>query len=332
MQPQRKSASLLARIRRVMHTLHPMERRLAEALLSFPGELASYSASELAKLANVSNATVSRFFRKLGYPNFEAARRNVRAEKQSGAALLLLGQTTETLHHVVEAHDAQAHLNLTRTFSGISITEVDTVAQSMLQARRVWVVGFRTSHAFATYLHWQILQAIEVAILLPTAGHTLAEHIAGIEPDDVVILFDFKRRPKFLDLVTRQIIARGPQMLIISDAPRTMQPNQVAWHFQCQTVAPGPLFNHVSVLAVSHLVATRVLELAGPSARKRLGTIEALHEELDESGSGFLLRTANDRSGAGSGHLNENPGFWAGCADRAGGGCAEVARGEAGRE
>lgn len=259
-----------------------MERRLAEVLLGFPGELASYSASELAKLANVSNATVSRFFRKLGYSSFEAARRHVRAEKQSGAALLLLGQATETLDHVVEAHDTQAHLNLTRTLAGISINEVDAIAQSMLQARRVWVVGFRTGHAFATYLHWQILQAIEVAILLPTAGHTLAEHIAGMEPDDVVILFDFKRRPKFLDLVMKLIVARGPQVVVISDVPRTSQQNQVAWHFQCQTVAPGPLFNHVSVLAVCHLVATRVLEMAGPSSRKRLAMIEAIHEDLDE--------------------------------------------------
>ncbi len=265
-----------------MHTLHPMERRLAEALLGFPGELASYSASELAKLANVSNATVSRFFRKLGYPSFDAARRNVRAEKQSGAALLLLGQATETLHHVVDAHASQAQLNLTRTLSGLSITEVDAIAQSMLQARRVWVIGFRTSHAFATYLHWQILQVIEVAILLPTAGHTLAEHIAGMEPDDVVVVFDFKRRPKFLDLVMKLMAARGPQILVISDVARTTQPNQVAWHVQCQTAAPGPLFNHVSVFAVSHLVATRVLEMAGPMSRKRLAMIEALHEDLDE--------------------------------------------------
>lgn len=259
-----------------------MERRLADALLGFPGELASYSASELAKLANVSNATVSRFFRKLGYPSFEAARRNVRAERQSGAAVLLLGRDAETLHHIVEAHDKQASINLSRTLLGISITEVDTIAQSMLQARRVWVLGFRTSHAFATYLHWQILQVIEVAILLPTAGHTLAEHIAGMEPNDVVIVFDFKRRPKFLDLVMKLIAARGPQTLVISDVPRSTQSSQANWHFQCQTAAPGPLFNHVSVLAVSHLIATRVLEMAGPGSRKRLAMIEALHEDLDE--------------------------------------------------
>src|SRR5215213_8390863 len=55
--------SLLSRVRDQLHELPPTERRLADLVLDFPGELASYSASELAGLANVSNATVSRFIR-----------------------------------------------------------------------------------------------------------------------------------------------------------------------------------------------------------------------------------------------------------------------------
>ena len=277
-----KPVSLIARIRERFNTLHPMERRLADVLLNFPGDLASYSASDFARFAHVSNATVSRFFRKLGYPNFDAARRHIRAQRQSGAALLLLGQTDGTQDSVIEAHDRQGQTNLARTFAALSITDIDSAVQAMMQARRVWIVGFRSGHSLANYLYWQVLQVVERAVLLPVAGQTLAEYIASMEPDDMVVLFDFKRRPRMLDRMIQTIAARGADMMVISDMARVAPQSKVAWHFQCQTMAPGPLFNHTSAFALCHLIATRVIQLAASSARKRLALIETLHEDLED--------------------------------------------------
>ena len=59
--------SFLSRVRHILPDLSPAERKLGELVRDFPGELASFSASELADLAAVSNATVSRFVRRLGY-------------------------------------------------------------------------------------------------------------------------------------------------------------------------------------------------------------------------------------------------------------------------
>ena len=56
----------LTRVRENLGQFHPMERRLAEFVLDFPGDLASYNATELATLAGVSNATVTRFIKRLG--------------------------------------------------------------------------------------------------------------------------------------------------------------------------------------------------------------------------------------------------------------------------
>ena len=89
--------SFVGRVRDILHDLSPSERRLAEFALDFPGDLAGYSASELASLAHVSNATVTRFIRRLGYSNYEAARKQVRSEKKAGSPLLLAA--TEDFQH-----------------------------------------------------------------------------------------------------------------------------------------------------------------------------------------------------------------------------------------
>ena len=84
-----KDKSFLSRIRAALPTLHPAERRLGEFLCDFPGELASYDAQELARLANVSKATVSRFVRRLDYASYDEARRHARLEQRSGSRLFL---------------------------------------------------------------------------------------------------------------------------------------------------------------------------------------------------------------------------------------------------
>jgi DNA-binding MurR/RpiR family transcriptional regulator len=54
------------------------------------------------------------------------------------------------------------------------------------------------------------------------------------------------------------------------------------WRLRVQTNAPGPLFNHAAVLTLCHILATRALERSGQIGRKRLLTIEGLHDSLDE--------------------------------------------------
>ena len=60
--PDTSTASFLARIRELMDQLPPTERRLGTFILDFPGELASYSASELAGLAD-DNRRLTGFLR-----------------------------------------------------------------------------------------------------------------------------------------------------------------------------------------------------------------------------------------------------------------------------
>ncbi|MBD3896372.1 MurR/RpiR family transcriptional regulator [Halomonas sp. ML-15] len=274
--------SFVTRVRMALPNLHPTERRLAEFILEFPGELASYTASELSGLANVSNATVTRFIKKLGYRSYEEARQHVRANREEGAALLLVeGKQVDSENSLFLQHIGQGITNLQQIGASISQQQVDDVAQAMLSARRVWIIGFRSSHAFAEYLNWQILQVIEHTALLPKAAETLAESLISITAEDCVVLYGMKRRAAQLDGVIQQLERRGPRVLYITDESAPEQPG-LTWHFRCRTTASGPLFNHVAVLAISHYLATRVLELSGVEGRQRLSGIEAIHEALDE--------------------------------------------------
>lgn len=276
-----KERSFLTRVRQVLPELHPAERRLGDFLCDFPGEVASYSAQELAALAHVSKATVSRFIQRLGYENYEEARRHARADKQTGSRLFLATSADTAGEQSVTAHVAQGVANIEATFLAISETQINTASAALLKARKVWVIGFRASHSFATYLQWQLTQVIENISAIPGGGQTLGEHLVSFTPDDVVIVFGLRRRIALMDALLNQVEKSGARLLYITDEGVPFL-SQAEWHFRCQTLAPGPLFNHVSVMALCHLLTTRCIETAGVTGRNRLRGIEGLNDALEE--------------------------------------------------
>ena len=275
------TASFLARVRRFLPDLHPAERRLGEFVCDFPGEVASYSAYELANLAQVSNATVSRFVRRLGYKSYEEARRHARAERQTGSRLFLTRSAEASVVQSANAHVAQGVANLEGTFLAIDDAQIDAVASAMLKARKVWVIGFRSSHPFAAYLQWQITQVIENIVAIPAAGQTLGEHLASVGEKDVVIVFGLRRRVNQTEAILSLVEQSGAKLLYITDEGAKTR-STATWHFRCQTLAPGPLFNHVAVMAICHLIATRTIERGGATARRRLRGIETFNDSLGE--------------------------------------------------
>jgi len=276
-----KERSFLATVRAALPNLQPAERRLGEFVCDFPGELASYSASELATLAQVSKATVSRFVQRLGYENYEAARRHARAEKQTGSRLFLTASVDSSTVQSVGAHVAQGVANVEATFLSITEGQINAVASATLAARKVWVIGFRSSQPFASYLQWQMTQVIENIVAIPGAGQTLGESLVSITEQDTVIVFGLRRRVASTNAMLEQIIKSGAKLLYITDEGVTPLAS-ATWHFRCQTLAPGPLFNHMAVMGICHLIATRAIELAGAGGRARLRAIENLNDTLDE--------------------------------------------------
>jgi len=276
-----KEQSFLTRVRQALPELHPAERRLGDFVCDFPGELASYSAQELAALAHVSKATVSRFVQRLGYENYEEARRHARMEKQTGSRLFLTTSTDAAGEQSVAAHVAQGVANLEATFFAITDSQVSAAAGAILNARKVWVLGFRASHPFANYLQWQLTQVIENIVAIPAGGQTLGEHLVSVAADDVVVVFGLRRRVARMDLILGQIEKSNAKLLYVTDEGVSFL-SSATWHFRCHTLAPGPLFNHVSVMALCHLLTTRCIELAGVAGRNRLRGIEALNDGLDE--------------------------------------------------
>ena len=280
MRPQ-ATESFLQRVRQHLQALPTTERQLADFVLEFPGELASYAGNELAKLAKVSPSTVSRFIRRLGYENYEEARRQVREDKQNGSPLFQSAAEAFQRGQMLATHCERSIANLTNTLDQLSEPQLSEIVQAIIAARQVLIFGSRSSHAFAQYLRWQIIQVVPQVISLPGPGETLAEYTTQLGKSDCVILFGMRRQTRQMSALLASASKAGASVLLVSDQA---SPHYAAatWSIQCDCHGPGLLDNHVAVMAVCDLLATMVLEATGAPGRKRLAAIEQQHEEHRE--------------------------------------------------
>lgn len=273
--------TFLARIRSSLPNLHRAERKLGTFLLDFPGDLASYDAQELARLSGVSKATVSRFVRRIGFESYESARRAARDERQSGSRHFLAHAEDIPAEKQIATSMQEELQNIAWTFERIDNAELDRLAQSIVAARKVWLVGYRISRSLADYVYWQLVKVVPDATVIPQAGESLGEHIAAMQPDDVVIWIALRRRMANTDGAIDELRNLNISTALITDEGTDLD-ERVRWHFRCRIETSSPQFNHASVLSLCHQIVTRATLQAGLDGRARLRLIDEINERLGE--------------------------------------------------
>lgn len=264
----------LSRIRAQLPQFHRAERKLAGFLLAFPGDVASYDAQELARLSGVSKATVSRFVRRIGFENFEAARRSARRERQFG-----MGQfppQTSQARGVAQADsppDAtplstplaltlrEEWDNIARTFEQVDPAALDSLAAAILAARRVWLIGQRIGESYTGLLYWQLVDLVSDMQMIAQWSAAPGEVFAQIHSDDLVICVTLPPHTAVMERALQEVVMIGAPCAVISDEAVADDP-RFAWHFRCRIDAGEQTQTLAAVSAICHQIVRRTTRLA----------------------------------------------------------------------
>lgn len=271
------------RIMSIYDELTVSERRLAAVVMEAQINLSSFTAGELAAKAEISNATAARFFKRLGYSSYSDARYHARQVQDWGSPLYeLTGIGKERLvPSDFGLHIAQDLQNLTRTAEMLRGESLDEATRILVKASRVLIIGFRNSIALATYARGLIVHVKRHVLLLPVAGMSMGEDLAGIGPDDALLVLGFRRRPVILREVMAVACEAGVPSVLITDmaAARTAQLASVT--LRCHTPGYSLFDSFAAPMSVINYLCSAVGQALGESAVERLEAIERLHDRLD---------------------------------------------------
>jgi DNA-binding MurR/RpiR family transcriptional regulator len=264
--------------------LPPGERKLADTVLARLGNLASYSATELAGAAAVSKATAARFFRRIGYQSFAQARQRARADAQQASPLSgLAGASAKTRGSDALAQHLAADLrNLSESFRQLDRHMLAAAVALLAKAARVHVVGLRNGHFIAAHAAYLLAQAREAVAVVPDAAMTLAEDLVSLRRGDVLLVVDFRRRSALLPSIVSAARQAGARLVFLASPaqPPLARAGDVALH--CLTEGSSMFDSYVAALSIVNHLCTAVAKELGKTSRRRLEAIETLHDCLGD--------------------------------------------------
>ncbi|WP_180966750.1 MurR/RpiR family transcriptional regulator [Cohaesibacter celericrescens] len=284
MSDQKKPKTIDIRISEIYDQLTNSERRLSNVVMESQSNLASFTAGELADRANVSKATAARFFKRLGYANYNEVRRINRQTEDWGSPLYeLTGIGTKRLSQGdFGLHIAQDLQNLTRTAEMLDAENLAEAIDKLVNAKRIWSLGFRNSTALAFYARALLTNLKPDVRLIPSAGMSFGEELAGMNEDDAFLIFGFRRRPAQLRDVMEAIHAAGPTSILITDmtASRTSQLATITLRCHCR--GHTMFDSYATPMSLINYICSGVSQSLGDQAVQRLREIEQLHGKLDQ--------------------------------------------------
>lgn len=172
-------------------------KAIAGFILESYDKAAFMTAAKLGEEVGVSESTVVRFTTELGfegYPEFQNALQEDLKTKLTSVQRLGLTEKFESDSEALRAVVAQDITNLKDTLSLIDDKEFDKAVSTILNARKIYIMGIRASAPLSEFMHFYMtLLFDDVVLVKSTCTNELFEQIMPIGEGDVMIGISFPR-------------------------------------------------------------------------------------------------------------------------------------------
>ncbi|ETX12401.1 RpiR family transcriptional regulator [Marinomonas ushuaiensis DSM 15871] len=252
--------------------LSPSARSIANYLQQNPLAIVSQTSAEIADNTHTSKATVSRFFRQLGYETHQGAKQAQLALRESGVPTFIEGSSLD--------QTAQEMKNLSLTFEGLRPEILNDISQRLATASRVTLIGFRNAYPLALHFRQQLQQVRHSVRLLPQPGQTLGEDLHDILDDEVIVLLGFRRRTRQFKHIVQAL--KGRNTILITDPTGQVYNQQVSDVLVCHLGNESPFDSYAAPMSLISMLCNRTFGFLGDSASRQAQDISELYEALDE--------------------------------------------------
>jgi len=188
---------MLNKIHTKYQTFTASQQRIAEYLTQHMEEAFVLSATEMAQKVDVSDATITRFVKSLGFSGFSEFKRDMGRHVLKGlSSMEKLAESAETLapSESVLAEILKGDIDNIRSITAeISDEKFKEAVGRLSSARSIYVLGLRSSHALALYLSFNLRFFLESVNLLKPGIGDIPEQVLDCRNGDVLIAISFRR-------------------------------------------------------------------------------------------------------------------------------------------
>ncbi len=172
------------------------QKLIAEYILKHYDKAAFMTASKLGITVGVSESTVVRFANELGfsgYPKLQKALQDLIKSKLTSVQRIEISSDYISEENVLKSVLKADMENIRATLEKINSSTFDDVVEAVYKAKRIYIVGFRSSQALANFLAFYLNLILDNVRLVSTEVSDIFEQLLRVGEGDVVIGIGFPR-------------------------------------------------------------------------------------------------------------------------------------------
>lgn len=197
-------------------------KRLVQYITENYDKAAFMTASKLGETVGVSESTVVRFATEIGFKGYPELQKELQRMIKSKLTAV---QRMEVSSNLIGEQDAiKKVLNgdielIRKTLESISNTEFAKAVDTINNAKRIYILGVRSSASLASFLYFYLNPVFENVVLVDTTSASeMFEQMFRISENDVCVAISFPRYSKQTINALRFINDRGTKIIAITDS------------------------------------------------------------------------------------------------------------------
>ena len=277
--------NILHTIEKNMISFSKGQKLIARYILDNYDKAAFMTASKLGSTVQVSESTVVRFATQLGYDGYPSMQRalqemirgkltSIQRIQASDGVLSGSDLVTNVLHRDME----KIRMAIDQTDSA----EFERVVDTIVGAKRLYIVGFRSSSFLAGYLNFYFRLIFDNIVLVQGGASGVFDQMFRVGPGDVVFAICF---PRYSELALKTIQfsrERGAQIVGLTDSE--MSP--IYRMSECSLLVHNEMISFVDSLAAPMSMLNALILAA---ARKKGTDVSSSFSELEHIWERFSI-------------------------------------------
>jgi len=276
------SKPLRERLHKALSSASKADRVIATYMLSAMSCLAFETAASLAAKVAVSEPTVGRFCKAIGYDGFKDFKTNLK--KDTGDAPWLIGKRLNDLQDRAKAGEDQLTRGLELEMVAlIAVYEMahgpewERVVKRLANSKRVYATGFQTERGMAQIFVNQLQYLRAEVHLVDLASGSFAEVLASDDVDATLIIFEARRYSSNAQKLAKEAKALGIPVTLITD-PYCDWGHQVTDEIFVVPTSFNLFWESTRQMAsLANLLVNGVFIELGPQVEKRMNKIAKLY-------------------------------------------------------
>lgn len=278
------SQNVYKQIASLRNNMSKSQHKIADYILENPHSVPFITGARLARLTDVSEATVVRFATFLGYKGYNELQQQLAmtVERQLNTVERLKMSRTvysETERAIYDVFNGDIN-NMKRTMNHLNIADLKLAANYILNAERIFIVANRSAVSLGTFLQYYLDILFGKSELVHTTESAF-DRIYNVNEHDVVIGISYARYTKSTLEVVSYAEEKGAKVIALTDELNSPITAYASVSLFSSSQMPSFLDSFVAPLSLINTLITYIGNHKEINIDERLENFEKLWDRYD---------------------------------------------------